>query len=97
MTEDTFNTEQEYSSKKKYQPPKEVKPEHKELMLKIGNKLAELRKGKKISGLKISKELGISRNSYHYMESGTVYFNVLTLLQVLDYYQMDTLEFFDEL
>jgi DNA-binding XRE family transcriptional regulator len=97
MTPEIVKPIQESLIKKKYQPPKEIKPEHKELMLKVGRKLETLRKVKKISTSKLSKELGISRNSYSNMEYGKVYFNVLTLLQVLDYYQVSALEFFSDL
>jgi len=80
--------------KKKYQPPKEINPEHQELMLKIGCKLAELRKAKKISSSGLARELKISRNAYHLMETGKTYFNVLSLLLVLDYHQIPASEFF---
>ena len=78
---------------KKYQPPKEIESVHQELMLKIGMKLVELRKGKNLSSSGLAKELGISRNAYHSMESGKVYFNLLSLLQVLDYHQTTLTEF----
>lgn len=97
MTTEIVKPKQENLIKKKYQPPKEIKPEHKELMVKVGRKLETLRKGKKISVIKLSKELGISRNTYSNMEYGKVYFNVLTLLQVLDYYQVAASEFFSDL
>jgi len=82
---------------KKYQPPKEIDPSHHELMLKIGMKLAELRKGQNLSSSGLAKELGISRNAYHSMESGKVYFNLLSLLQVLDYHQINATDFFSSL
>jgi len=97
MTTDIYKPNQENLIKKKYQPSKEIKPEHKELMLKVGRKLETLRKGKKISAFRLSMELGISRNTYSNMEYGKVYFNVLTLLQVLDYYQVTAFEFFSDL
>jgi DNA-binding XRE family transcriptional regulator len=96
MTPEIVKPEEVNLIKKRYQPPKEVKPEHKDLMMKVGMKLTELRNGKKISASKLSKELGISRNAYSFMETGKVYFNVLTLLQVLDYYQVSAVEFFSD-
>lgn len=56
------------------------------LMLKIGCKLAELRKAKKISSSGLARELKISRNAYHLIETGKTYFNLLSLLLVLDYH-----------
>jgi len=97
MSPEKVKPNQENLIKKKYQPPKQVMPQHKELMLKIGRKLQVLRKGKKISVSKLSLELGISRNAYSNMESGKVYFNVLTLLQVLDYYQVAASDFFSDI
>lgn len=82
---------------KKYQPPKEIELQHQELMSKIGMKLAELRKAKSFSSSGLAKELGISRNAYHNMESGKVYFNLLSLLQVLDYHQITATNFFNGL
>ena len=82
---------------KKYQPPKEIKSEHKELMIKIGLKLEELRKDKQISSSGLAKEIGISRNAYHQMEIGNVYFNLLSLLQVLNYHQVSLPDFFNTL
>jgi DNA-binding XRE family transcriptional regulator len=82
---------------KKYQPPKEIKSEHQELMIKIGLKLEELRKDKKISSSGLAKEIGISRNAYHQMEIGNVYFNLLSLLQVLNYHQVSLPDFFNTL
>lgn len=97
MTPDIVKSQQETLIKKKYQPPKDIKSEHKELMLKVGRKLETLRKGKRISVSKLSMELEISRNAYSNMENGKVYFNILTLLHVLDYYQVSALEFFNDL
>jgi len=87
---------EEYPSKK-YQPPKDIKPEHQELMLRIGIGLQTLRKEKKISSSGLAKQLGISRNAYHQMEAGKVYFNVLSLLQVLNFFQLTPEEFFCQL
>jgi DNA-binding XRE family transcriptional regulator len=82
------------NSTKKYQPPKMIQPDHQELMLKIGLRLVALRKVKGISSSGLAKEVGISRNAYHQMESGKVYFNVMSLLQVLDYHQINADDFF---
>lgn len=81
----------------KYQPPKSIRAEHQQFMLIIGLKLQELRKNNNISISLLSKELGISRNAYSQMESGKVYFNFLSVLQVLDYFQISPSDFFSEL
>jgi|JFJP01.1.fsa_nt_gi DNA-binding XRE family transcriptional regulator len=82
---------------KKYQPPKQVAPEHEALMMKIGGKLVELRKEKKISASQLAKDMRISRNAYHNMEAGKSYFNFLQLLLVLDYHSINALDFFSDL
>ena len=87
----------EENKTRKYQSPKKITPEHQELMVKIGEKLQELRKAKKISSSGLAKEVRISRNAYHQLESGKVYFNVLSLLQVLDYHQILVSSFFENL
>lgn len=81
----------------KYQPPKSIRTEHQEFMKKIGLKLQEQRKNRGISISSLSTEIGISRNAYAQMEAGKVYFNFLSLLQVLDYFQISKEDFFAEL
>lgn len=80
-----------------YQPPKEVKPEHHEFLLTIGNKVQELRKNKNLSSSGLAKQLGISRNAYSQMEKGKTYFYLLNLLKVLDFHNKAATEFFKEL
>ncbi len=96
MTPETILSVQD-NQIRKYQPPKNIKPEHKELMLRIGLKLTELRTKKKISSSGLAKEMGISRNAYHMMEVGKVYFNVISLMQILDYHQISVPDFFSDL
>lgn len=85
--------ESQQSQSKKYIPPKEIKPEHQEFFRLVGVKLHEIRKAKKISASKLVREVGISRNGYHQMESGKVYFNIHTLIHVLDYHNITINEF----
>jgi DNA-binding XRE family transcriptional regulator len=92
-----INPEQQSDTKKKYHPPKEIRPEHQEFMIKLGIKLQNIRNEKHISISHLSSELGISRNSYSQMEKGRVYYNFLNLLQVLDYHKIPASEFFKEL
>lgn len=86
--------EQQNLIKKKYQPPKEIKPEHQDFLSNIGLRLHALRKSKKISSAKLAKQVGISRNGYHLIETGRIYFNISTILQVLSYYKESPSDFF---
>ncbi|MHC1732800.1 MAG: helix-turn-helix transcriptional regulator [Bacteroidales bacterium] len=97
MARKVISPESKVISKKTYQPPKEISSEHKELMMKIGKKLQELRKGKNLSSSGLAKELSISRNAYRHMETGKVYFNFLSLLQILAYHNLTAKKFFKEL
>lgn len=84
-------------SQSKYQPPKVVQPEHREFFIKIGSRLKAIREGKSITITKLSEDLKISRNNIPRIESGEIYFNTLTLLRVLDYFNIDPIEFFKDL
>jgi transcriptional regulator with XRE-family HTH domain len=66
--------------------PKDIRPEHQELMKAIGERIKKLRTDKKISYIKISKEIGISRNGYNNIELGNVYFNFSTILLIAEYH-----------
>jgi DNA-binding XRE family transcriptional regulator len=77
--------------------PKEINPKHQEMLNKLGEKLKELRIMKNISSTGLAKEIGVSRNGYHQIEFGMVYFNISTLLKVLDYHKLSVSDFFNEL
>ena len=81
-------------SEKKYQPPKKVLSEHKEFMGRIGLKLKSLREENGLSSSALAKKVGISRNNYHQMEEGNIYFNFLSLLKIISYYKEITPEDF---
>ncbi|MGD0340498.1 MAG: helix-turn-helix transcriptional regulator [Bacteroidales bacterium] len=66
-------------------------------MSSIGEKLQLLRKSKNLSVSGLAKEIGISRNAYSQIENGKVYCNFLSVLQVLDFYQVDAKKFFHDL
>jgi transcriptional regulator with XRE-family HTH domain len=66
--------------------PKDIRPEHQALMKAIGERIKKLRTDKKISYIKISKEIGISRNGYNNIELGNVYFNFSTILLIAEYH-----------
>ena len=96
MKTKALNPEQ-ISQQKKYQAPKKICPEHQEFLTKIGLGLQALRKGKNIRISHLSDALGISRNKYAQMEEGRLYFNLLSVLQVLDYFNVNAKNFFREL
>jgi DNA-binding XRE family transcriptional regulator len=82
---------------KKYQPPKQIDPGHQEFLAKIGLELQELRKKNNISASALAKDAGISRNGYHLIEEGRVYFNISTVLQILNYYRKSPSQFFSKI
>jgi DNA-binding XRE family transcriptional regulator len=83
-------------STKKYQPPKQIDSGHQEFLLKIGLELQELRKKSHISASALAKRAGISRNGYHLIETGRIYFNISTILQILTYYEKSPAQFFSK-
>ena len=78
----------------KWKRPKEVEPQHKDVLLAIGKKVEKLRTNKKMSALGIHDELGISRNAYRQMERGDIYFSSYNFLKILDYHSIDITTFF---
>ena len=96
MKNKALNSEQ-LSQQKKYQAPKKVCPEHQEFLTNIGLGLQALRKEKNISISHLSDTLGISRNKYAQMEEGRLYFNLLSVLQILDYYHVNPENFFKKI
>lgn len=97
MTPKTLKTEPEILIKKKYQAPKVISPEHQEFLTNIGLGLQAIRKEKNISISHLKDALKISRNKYAQMEEGKLYFNLLSILQVLDYYGVNASDFFKKL
>lgn len=76
-------------NKNKWVRPKEVEPQHKELMIQIGKKLEKLRNNKKLGSYEFAYNLFISRNAYSQMERGQIYFSFHNLLKILDYHHID--------
>lgn len=85
------------SNLSKYHPPKQVRPEHKDFLLRIGKRLKELREEEKHSLNHLAELLHMSRTTYTQMEKGVVYINMLSLLEVLDFYKIPASQFFKEL
>jgi transcriptional regulator with XRE-family HTH domain len=76
---------------------RDITPEHKEFLKKIGERLRELRNTKGISYERMAEEIGISRNTYNMLEHGKIFFQFSTLLLVLKYHKIPLSEFFKEL
>jgi transcriptional regulator with XRE-family HTH domain len=68
--------------------PKEIKSEHKELMEEIGRRVKKLRTDKSIAYIEMAKAIGLSRNAYHSIELGHVYFNFSSLLLIANYHNI---------
>jgi transcriptional regulator with XRE-family HTH domain len=66
-------------------------------MVRIGEKLEQLRIEKKVSVNKLSEELHISRTGYTQMSRGLVYFNILSLINMLTYFNTDLEKFFTDI
>ena len=90
-------SQQPESLKKQYQPPKEVKAEHQEFIKKVGDRLKQIRESKELSAARLAKDSNLSRNLYHQMEHGRVYFTISSLLRVLDALEVKASEFFKKL
>ena len=78
---------------KKSPIPKEITPEHQELMTEIGTRIKKLRtdSGKRL--IEMAKDIKISRNEYSLLEQGKLYFKFSTLLRILDYHKISFSEF----
>ena len=82
---------------KKYQPPKSISVDHQEFLNKVGCKLKEVREGRGVSIYKLCKNSGVSRTGYYQIEAGIVYFNMSSLLNILEYHQISPENFFRDL
>ncbi|MGI6322614.1 MAG: helix-turn-helix domain-containing protein [Bacteroidales bacterium] len=70
-----------------------IKPEHKELLEKIGLSVKELRTGKQIKIKKIVEEINMHRNAYSQLENGKTYFKISSLLKILDFHNVNYYDF----
>jgi len=67
--------------------PDELSDEQKELMLRLGAKIKQLRKHQKKGYIELAAEMGIPRNSYYNIERGILNFQFSSLTQILLYYK----------
>jgi len=97
MTPKSVQSNQPDSVKKLFQPPKEIKAEHKEFISKVGENLKQIRTEKNMSPSQLSTESGISRTLIYKIEQGNAYFTISTLLQVLDALEISASDFFKDI
>ena len=74
-----------------------ISTEHKNLQLSIGKKLKQLRAETNKTYVNTAKEMGVPKHTLNRMELGQINFQFLTLVQILDYYQISLSKFFEEL
>lgn len=75
---------------------KQIRQEDQELMTEIGLRLKNLRTSKYISSSSMAKQVGLSRNGYHLIESGKVYYNISALLRVANFHDFSLSELFKD-
>jgi len=80
----------------KYKRPKQVAPEHQEIISEIGKRLEGLRKKRGTSAAFLCRVSNISRNSYRQMEKGEIYFSFENFLKVLNFHKIPIHNFFDK-
>ena len=71
--------------------------EHQEFIKRIGDRLKHIRESKEKSASQLAKESKLSRNLYHQMEHGRVYFTISSLLRILDSLDISASDFFQDL
>jgi len=67
--------------------PDEISDEQKELMLRLGAKIKQLRKDQKKGYIQLSKEMGLARNTYFGIERGYLDCQFSSICQILLYYK----------
>jgi transcriptional regulator with XRE-family HTH domain len=82
---------------KKSPRPKEIAPEHQQLMSDLGSRIKKLRLENGKGLIEMANEIGISRNEYSHMEQGKIYFKFSTLLLILDYHNLSFSDFIKDL
>jgi transcriptional regulator with XRE-family HTH domain len=70
-----------------------MKPEHQELLERVGLRVKKLRTGKHIKIKEIVEGTHMHRNAYSQLENGKTYFKISSLLKVLDFHQVNYYDF----
>jgi len=73
--------------------PKEIAPEHQQLMSELGERIKKLRTDKNKGLIEMANSIKISRNEYSLLEKGQIYFKFSTLLRILDYHNINFYDF----
>lgn len=71
--------------------------EHQELLIKVGNRIKQLRKDRQMTYEAIAKEIGLNRTTYNLMEQGKLNFQFSTLMLIIEYHNLTVSEFFKDL
>lgn len=74
--------------------PAQIATNDNELMIRIGEKIRELRKQKNISCENLAKEIGLDRNTVNLIELGKTNFQFHTLLRILSFHNISVFDFF---
>ena len=64
-----------------------ISSEQKELMVRLGRKIKQLRLDQKKSYESLAEEIGVPRNTYYNIEAGQLNFQFSSLCQILLYYK----------
>lgn len=83
MKSRALESEEQSKPSKKYIPPKMVKPEHQAFLTKVGTRLEAMRKETEMSTTELCKKSGISRYTYYLIIRGHVYWNALSILNIM--------------
>jgi transcriptional regulator with XRE-family HTH domain len=76
---------------------KDLRPEHEQLLIRIGKKVRDLRTADNLSYMSMAEQIGISRNTYNMLELGKLSFQFTTLLLVLEHHKISLTDFFKEI
>jgi DNA-binding XRE family transcriptional regulator len=82
---------------RKYQQPIKVKPEHEDFLKQVGGDIEKLRQKHHINITDLCKQIGISRFTYYSVIDGKVYWNLQTILSILNHFKIDEIKFFSSL
>ncbi len=76
-----------FLQKKEVKKPEKLSSEHKEMMVKLGEKIKQLRIEQKKGYILLAKEIGVPKNTYYNIENGKLNFQFSSLCQILLYYK----------
>ena len=75
---------------------REISQQHKDILVRIGEKLKDMRKEKDMSYTEMAEKAGLSKVTYYKLEKGSN-FQIRALLLVLDYHGITLKEFFQDI